>query len=457
MDKLQLIEKLKNSKLAIIGAGRSGIAAAKLLKGKGLEVFVSDHGKLSLHARQQLEALNIPWEEGMHSSKLDDCRILIVSPGVNPNHEFLREVRKKDVEIITEIEIGWAWLQGKLVAITGTNGKSTTTALLGEILKAAKLGGEIGGNLAPGKPLSELANQSQPHKWICAEVSSFQMELVKYFKPDAVIWTNLSPDHLDRHKDINEYAELKMDLVNRTSDSGFVVLNGDDPIISKLTEKLDKQKLYFGHNEHPQFYSFLDDQGIIFIPDIIIPYSDIQLRGEHNFENIMAAGTAALKIGVNPDELKQGIRNFSGLPHRLEIVGEVEGVTFINNSMCTNEAAFERSLETFPHSTVIAGGHPKNTDLYRIAEILNDLASQVVLLGKSSSELAKHLNNLGKTYKIAEDIDQAVYISFQLSNKGEVVLLNPGMASFDLFIDFLDRGDKFKQAVSNLRRTVNCA
>lgn len=457
MDKFQLIEKLKNSKLAVIGAGRSGIAAAKLLNSKGLEVFVSDHGKLSPPAREELERLNIPWEEGMHSSLLDSCQIFIVSPGVNPNHELLGEVKKKDVDIITEIEIGWAWLQGKLVAITGTNGKSTTTALLGEILKSAGLGGEIGGNLAPGKPLSELANQSQPHKWVCAEVSSFQMQLVKYFKPDAVIWTNLSPDHLDRHKDINEYAELKMDLVKRTSDSGFAVLNGDDPIITKLTEKLDKQKLYFGHNDHPQFYAFLDSQGIRFYPDILIPYPDIPLKGEHNLENIMAAGSAALKIGVNPEQLNQGIRNFSGLPHRLEIIGEVEGVTFINNSMCTNEVAFERSLKTYPSSTVIAGGYPKNTDLYHIAEILNSLANQVVLLGKSSLKLAEHLNNLGKTYKIAEDIDKAVYISFHLSKKGGVVILNPGMASFDLFKDFQDRGDKFKLAVSKLRRTVNCA
>lgn len=455
--KEKLMEKLKKSKVAVIGAGRSGVAAAKLLAGKGVPVFVSDQKEISEYSQQALNILNIPWEQGEHSSKLWDYQVWVVSPGVDPESEFIKNCRDRNIEIITEIEVGWSGIVGNLIAITGTNGKSTTTALLGSILKAAGMGGEIGGNLAPGKPLSELADLSEKNKWICAEVSSFQMQLVKYFKPDAMIWTNLSPDHLDRHRDIQEYADLKMDLVNRTSDKGFVVLNGDDPMITKLTEKLEKTKYYFGRKYNPEFYSYLDEPGIRFKPDIMIPYSHIPLQGIHNYENIMAAGTAALNLGVNSENLFRGIKNFTGLPHRLEFVDEIEGVKFINNSMCTNVVAFERSLETFPQSTVIAGGYPKNTDLSNIAEILQCWARGVVLLGRSSSELAVMLSRLGKAYQIADNIDQAVRTAFAISRKGDVVILNPGMASFDLFMDFQDRGEKFKQAVIRLRSELGSA
>lgn len=449
----------KFNKVTVLGAARSGFSAAKLLSVKGKDVFVSELGIIPEGIKAKMKNLNISWEEGKHSEKLYKADLIVVSPGISPESEVLKTARIKKIKLVSEIEIAWHFLNANLATITGTNGKSTTTALLGSVLKEADLGGYIGGNIAPGEPLSNIAAIAREGSWVSAEISSFQMQYVNKFTPDVVIWTNISSDHLDRHKDIMDYASYKLDLVSRVKDSGFLILNSEDRIISKLTEELEKEKHFFGKIRSNRTEAYIITNGIEFRPscgeNFKILEKDINIKGICNLENIMAAGLAAIYIGVSKENIIRGIKKFKGLPHRLEVIGKINDILFINNSMCTNVHAFERSLEAYPGSIVITGGKPKNTDFQSIAKVLKKYALFTVLIGESKDELSEILSVEDMNFTTADTMDEAVKKSIHSSKKGNSILLNPGMASFDMFDDFQDRGNKFREAVLKYSKDID--
>lgn len=437
-------------KVTVIGAGRSGIAAAKLLSAMGSYVFVTDQNQITADNKKVLNSLGTDFEEKGHTEKAYACDYAVVSPGIDKNSVVLKEAASRKIKIIPEIELAQMHMKAKLLAVTGTNGKSTTTALAAHILNESGMKCHVGGNLAPGIPLSEISLIAGPDEWVSAEISSFQMEHVSDFKADAAIWTNISRDHLDRHGNMFSYASLKADLIGRVKEKGFAILNFCDGAIARMTEKAACRKYFFG-NDDRRVSGFVRNNKAVFRPDSGVEFSvdekDLFLRGSHNLENILAAGLAGYFIGTRPNKIIEAVKSFKGLPHRLEIVGVFGGILFVNNSMCTNESAFRRSLEAYKGSVVIVGGKAKKTDLSVIAESCKELAKFVILIGVSSDELSLKLKKINVPHKSVKGMREAVEEAAKIAEEGDQVILNPGMASFDMFKDFQDRGEAFKSAV----------
>lgn len=438
-------------KITVLGAGRSGIAAVKLLNLKGVEVFLSDNNSINEDAENTLRTLGVQFEENGHTERAFDCDYAVISPGIRPDSNIVNNFIKRKINVISEIEIASKFLRSNLMSVTGTNGKSTTTALFCHILNLSGIKCHMGGNLAPGIPLSEISIQALPGEWVSAEISSFQMETVKEFSTDAAVWTNISSDHLDRHRDMKTYASLKADLIRRVKRNGFAVLNSDFPEILSMSNKAQSRKYYFGSGKGIRTWGYLKGSKAVFIPEDDSEFSvgedELFLKGNHNLENVLAAGISAYLIGVKPQDIVDAVKKFKGLRHRLEKIGCFEGILFINNSMCTNESAFRRSLDAFRGSVAIVGGKAKNTDLSEIALSCRDFAKSVILIGASSADLSKMLLEMNVDHQIAQGMKDAVEKAVKKAGAGETVILNPGMASFDMFKDFQERGDVFTREV----------
>lgn len=445
------MKNFKEKNISILGCGRSGLAVAKLYQKKGASVFVSDNNKIDPNRKEILKKLNIQYEECKHSEKILNSEIIIISPGIPKNVNIVKKAYIKKITIIGEIEAAWYFLKGKIATITGTNGKSTTTAILGHILSNASKGGFVGGNIAPGKPLSELVLNVKKDEWVCAEISSFQTEFLNDFKADGVIWTNISKDHLDRHSDFNEYFLKKSELIKRVKKDSIVISNRDDKRIYDFLNKTGvKYNLFSSKMIEDAYYL----NGKIYFnlkkeDSFNIDVSKLNILGIHNYENIMAAGLFALKLGIDKKIIIDSVLKFKGLPHRLEVVGIFNNIRFINNSMCTNEVAFKRSLEAYPGSIVIVGGHEKNTDIDNIVSSLNKYSKNIILIGSSKEKIRACLSKYNLNYCLAESLEDALENAISKAKKGDTIILNPGMASFDMFDDFQDRGNKFKQSVKN--------
>ncbi|MBN1620295.1 UDP-N-acetylmuramoyl-L-alanine--D-glutamate ligase [candidate division WOR-3 bacterium] len=438
-------------KITVLGAGRSGIAVAKLLNLKGSRVFLTDKDSINEDVKKTLRTLGVQFEENGHSERAFDCDYAVISPGINTESNIVKNFLTRKIDVISEIEIASKFLRSNLMSITGTNGKSTTTALFCHVLNHSGIKCHMGGNLAPGIPLSEISIQALPNEWVSAEISSFQMERVKDFSTDAAVWTNISSDHLDRHREMKTYASLKADLIRRVKKNGFAVLNSDFPEIVYMSEGAQCRKYFFGSGKDIKNWACINESKAVFMPEGDLEFSvgedELFLKGKHNLENVLAAGISAYLIGIKPQDIVEAVKEFKGLRHRLEKIGYFEGILFINNSMCTNEAAFRRSLEAFRGSVTIVGGKAKNTDLSEIALSCRDYAKSVILIGASSADLSKKLLEMNVDHQIAQGMKEAVEKAAKKARAGETVILNPGMASFDMFKDFQERGDVFSREV----------
>jgi UDP-N-acetylmuramoylalanine--D-glutamate ligase len=450
--------ELKDKIAAVIGAGRSGMAASRLLKKNGAKVLLSEGNALSPQTEAELKAAGIQYETGGHSGKVLEADLVVISPGVRWELPVLVEARGKNIAVIGEMELAYQLTPAKIIGITGTNGKSTTTSMLGGILQAAGMDCYIGGNLAPGRPACELAMEAGPQSFIVAEVSSFQLESIVDFKPYIGIITNITPDHLDRHPDFETYAGLKARLLKNQSPSDYAVLNADDQMVLKYTAGSGSQKMLFSALGPVEQGTWLNN-GIIswtkgkgLVPLIMV--SELAVPGQHNTQNALAAAAGAMILGVSPDIVKKSLIDFKGVPHRLEEVAVVNGVRYINNSMCTNSAAGVSSLRAFNEQmVVIAGGKEKNVDLSDFLKEITLRAGSAVLIGESKDRMERELLALGmKEIRKAGSMKEAVLESSRLARPGQLVMLVPGAASFDMFADFEDRGNKFKQAVAGLKK-----
>jgi len=453
---------LNGKRLLVVGLARTGVSVSLFAAAYGAKVTATDNrSEVELgETAARLRAAGVALELGGHPPSIFFEQDLIVpSPGVPANLAPMVLAHVAGVPVWSEIELAWRYLRGKLVAITGSNGKTTTTSLVAHILESAGIPILVGGNI--GTPLIGLVERSMDTTVTVAEVSSFQLETIEAFRPEIGVLLNLTPDHLDRHASFADYAAAKMRLFENQLERDIAILNADDPEVTKRMPA--KSHVYwFSRQKRVAEGAFLADDQIMFRHEgaetPIARHSDIPLRGEHNVENVLAACAAAYLAGAAPSAIASGVKSFRGVEHRLEFAGEIGGVNFYNDSKATNVDAALKAIEAFPGPLiVILGGRDKGSPYTPLAEPLRTRARAAVLIGESSEKIAHDLGDAPPAIQ-AGTLERAVEIAMERAQPGDVVLFAPACSSFDQFENYEQRGRIFKQLVAQLeKRPANSA
>jgi UDP-N-acetylmuramoylalanine--D-glutamate ligase len=444
--------------VSVVGLARSGVAAARLVGRLGARVLASDAGApASLSAEAQgLEADGCRlWIGGHPDEAFAGADLVVVSPGVPLTLPSLTAVRARGVPVIGELELGWRVMEADVIAITGTNGKTTTTALSGELLRAQVRPTLVAGNI--GTPLSAHALDFPADGLVIAEVSSFQLESTLEFHPRVAAVLNITPDHLDRHGTLERYVEAKARIFAKQTAGDCAVLNRDDPLTADLAARVSGQVLWFSRREPLEHGVFVRDGWIVAKlnghVEPICPAAEIQLRGQHNLENVLAATACALWTGMAPAVIRRGVAGFRGVEHRIERVGDDRGVVFYNDSKGTNVASTIKALESFTEPVIlIAGGKGKGQDFAPLADAARGRVRHAILIGADRDKLRGPLAAAGVGTEDARSMEDAVRLARGVARAGDVVLLSPACASFDMFQNFEHRGLVFKAAVRALAR-----
>ncbi|MGB0034459.1 MAG: UDP-N-acetylmuramoyl-L-alanine--D-glutamate ligase [Candidatus Acidiferrales bacterium] len=440
--------------MLVVGLARTGIATALFSAGYGATVTATDEKSESElgEAAARLRAAGVQLELGGHTpATFLEQDLIVVSPGVPAKIPPLELARARGIPIWSEVELAWRFLRGKLVAITGSNGKTTTTSLVAHILKTAGIPTLVGGNI--GTPLLSLVEASSDSTVAVAEISSFQLETIEAFRPEIGVLLNLTPDHLDRHASFDEYAQAKMRMFKNQLDRDAAVLNADDPEVTRRMPT-GPHIYWFSRQKRVAAGAFLADGQIIFRSEgteaVVARRDDISLRGEHNVENVLAACAAAFLAGAAPAAIASGVKTFQGVEHRLEFVAEISGVAFYNDSKATNVDATLKAIEAFSGPLlVILGGKDKGTDYDVLREPLRERARMIILIGAAAEKIAAQLSDAVPVER-AGTIDRAVALAMKHAKPGDVVLLAPACASFDQFENYEHRGRVFKELVAKL-------
>lgn len=445
-------------KIVILGSGESGMGAAQLAISKGDSVFLSDYGKIKAENRELLDRWGVEYEEEKHTTKkIVDADYIVKSPGIPDNVSIIKEARSKGVEVISEIEYAfWFVPEGaRVIAITGTNGKTTTTLLTYHLLKSAGLDVALAGNV--GYSFAKKVAEKE-YDYYVVEVSSFQLDGIIKFRPDVAVLLNITPDHLDRYEyQFQNYVASKFRITeNLTKDHCFIYCSDNIPI----TEELSKRKVeacLFAISATKQVTegAFIDNEHLIFNFSFKdksryhrIPMSDINLIGRHNMINSMAAVLAVLTLDISIEKIIKGLKTFDNAPHRMELVGEIRGVKYINDSKATNVDSVYYALESLQHPVIwIAGGIDKGNDYSQIEPLVKKKVKGIVCLGTDNKAIKKFFSPIIDLIEETTDIKLAVRITQRWARPGDVVILSPACASFDLFKNYEDRGNQFKDAV----------
>ncbi|WP_346319102.1 UDP-N-acetylmuramoyl-L-alanine--D-glutamate ligase [Chitinophaga sp. YIM B06452] len=443
-------------RLVILGAGESGIGAALLGKKQGFDVFVSDGGQIKDIYKQELAVNHIPFEEGHHSWDIIlGADEIVKSPGIPEKSELMKKVRERGTPVISEIELAWRFSkEQKIIAITGSNGKSTTTALTHHIFRTAGLNAALVGNIGVS-----YARQvaTEPADYYIIEISSFQLDDIVEFKPDVAILLNITPDHLDRYDyKMENYVASKFRIaMNQTKEDYFIYCK-DDPEIRKYleTKPIFSEPIPFSIMEPLNEGGFIaNDQLNIQVKDepVIMSMYDLALKGKHNLYNSMAAGIAGRTMDIRKEKIRESLSTFSSLEHRMEYVTTVRGVDFINDSKATNVNSVWFALESMERPVIlIMGGVDKGNDYSAIRDLVREKVKAIVCLGVDNRPIHEALSKDMEVMVNTDNMKDAVAAAFQLSSKGDVVLLSPACASFDLFKNYEERGRQFKEAVREL-------
>lgn len=441
-------------RIVVLGAAESGAGAAVLAKKEGFDVFVSDMSAIKDKYKKLLDDHAIEWEEGHHTEdKILNADEVIKSPGIPDEAPMIRKIMEKGIPVISEIEFAGRYTNAKMVCITGSNGKTTTTSLIYHIFKAAGYDAGLAGNI--GRSLA-LQVAEDPHEYYIIELSSFQLDNMYHFRANIAILLNITPDHLDRYDNkFENYAAAKMRIIqNQTADDSFVYWN-DDPVIKEALTKYDiKAKQY-------PFSEFKEDGAIGYIEDGLytierptlfnMEQDELSLTGKHNIYNSLAAGIAANIAGINKEVIKQSLGDFPGVEHRLEKVCKVGDVQYINDSKATNVDACWYALESMKTPTIlILGGKDKGNDYEPIKPLIKEKCTALVYLGADNQKLHDNFDALGITVRDTHSMKDCVAACHELARPGDTVLLSPCCASFDLFKNMEDRGEQFKTLVRNL-------
>lgn len=447
--------ELSSKRVLVVGLGRSGVASALFLKSQGARVTVSD-AKSQDQLREQIPALldaGIAVETGGHGERtFQNQDLIVVSPGVPVDAQPLVQARTLGQTVIGEIELAAQFLKGPIVAITGSNGKTTTTTLVGEILAAAGLKTLVGGNI--GTTAISLAGQTTPETVTVLEISSFQLETIRTFRPKIAVVLNVTPDHLDRHRTFAAYVNAKARIFENQTSEDFAVLNADDPTCVEMGGRTRTQVFWFSRKSEVESGAFVRSSRIIFrqagSEQEAMPISELPLKGAHNLENVLAAVCTAALMGCPPEKIRSAIRNFKAVEHRLEFVATIRGVDYYNDSKATNVDATIKALESFPANIhLILGGKDKGSDYTLLNDLLRQRVKCVYTIGAAAEKIQAHVKGAAKIVA-SGTIEAAVQQAAAAAQPGDIVLLAPACASFDQFRNYEHRGKVFKELVREL-------
>ncbi len=449
--------EIKGRKALVLGAGKSGMASAKFLAERGAVVALHDKKEVegwAEAARSLKESHNVGLMSGQIPSwLLDQIDLVVISPGVPTNAIPARYVDRKDGEVIGEVELAYRFMKGRIVGITGSNGKTTTTTLIGELLKNGGIETQVGGNI--GTPLLSLAETSTDDSWTVVELSSFQLETIKDFHANVAICLNVTPNHLDRYESFTDYAAAKHRIfMNQTADD-LAVLNADDEITASWARGLKANVTMFSSKRELDAGLFLRGRELISRnggkEKVLTTRDDIFLQGLHNVENVLAGLAAGLASGVSPESMRETIRNFHGVEHRIEFVREIDGVRFYNDSKATSVDATVKALEALSEgegkTVLILGGRGKNAPYAPLIGLVESSVRRLIVIGEETDNIESQLGGHAEIVR-AGSMEDAVDESFKGAESGDAVLLAPACASFDMFTSYEERGKEFKRAVT---------
>lgn len=450
-DPIRKIIEGKNP-ILVVGLGRSGIGAANLLAQMGCPVVITEKSKKeeSGYFMEDLDpGVEIRWG-GHPFSLLDRIELVVISPGVPVESDFVQHALEKGIRVIGEMELAFRLSSSPWVAITGTNGKSTTTTLLGEFAQKAGLPAGVGGNL--GLPVTDIVAREGAISWIIAEVSSFQLETAEMFRPSIGVLLNITPDHLDRYQSEEDYIQAKARLFSGMSEEDWAVVNADDPVVEKVAGNIRPPLFPFSRGRSLERGAFLKD-GWLVLRDggeqiRVIHMKKISLVGTHNLENCLAAVAAGYRMGIEPGHMASVMENFTGLEHRMELVSYFRGVPIYNDSKGTNVEATQRSLESL-HSDVILimGGKDKGTSYEPLRDLVSRKVSHLILLGEAADRMRDSLGDAADTLMV-RNLEDAVRFSIDHARPGSEILFSPACSSFDMFSSFEERGKLFKELIN---------
>ncbi len=443
-----------NKHIAILGAGESGVGAAILAKKMGWNVFVSDFGKIKDEFKNQLNEKGFEWEEEKHSEeKILTADLIIKSPGIPEKAPLIKKLREKGVQIISEIEFAGYYSKAKTICITGSNGKTTTSMMTFHILKKAGINVGLAGNVGTSYAKQVAENDFD---WYVIELSSFQLDDMFKFKADLAILTNITPDHLDRYDyQMQNYVDSKFRIIQNQTNSDYFIFNNDDPIIKVelAKRKINAIQAPFSLKEEIKYGGFANEQQLTINinEQLTMSIHDLALKGKHNTQNSLASGIASRILEIRKDVVRESLEDFTNVEHRLEFVAKVNGIEFINDSKATNVNSTWFALESMEHPTVwIVGGVDKGNDYSELMQLVKDKVKSIICLGVDNQKLIEAFTGVVETIVEARSAMEAVAYGYRLAKKDETVLLSPACASFDLFENYEDRGNKFKEAVRSL-------
>ncbi len=463
------MKKVKNKNIVVIGAARSGVAVAKLLHKKGADVFVSDHGAISDHFKSQLKKSNIPFEENGHTERAEKGDFAVISPGVATQKPLPQTYLKAGKKVYSEIEAASWFNKGPIVAVTGSNGKTTVTKWLDHIWMTAEKDHNTAGNV--GEAFSSKVEESGESKDTILEVSSFQLDHIETFHPHTSLLLNITPDHLDRYDNsMQKYAESKFRITENQTKDDWLIYNYDDPIITEGIKRVKKKAplrprlrgaglkpklLAFSTEKELAEGAFIQNEHIIIKlnnrEEKLMPVDAVNLKGTHNLRNGLAAALAARASEIKNEAIRESLHTFEGVEHRLEKVRMVNGVEYVNDSKATNINAVWYALDSFNVPVVlILGGQDKGNDYRELTDQIRKKVHTIIAIGDAAPLIEEQLKTIVPNFERAVTMDEAVQIGKKYAKRGEAVLLSPACASFDMFENYEERGEVFKKAVSKL-------
>jgi UDP-N-acetylmuramoylalanine--D-glutamate ligase len=453
-------DRIIGKRISILGMASSGLACARLLRKTGAKVFVSDAKPEEFLSVQigKLKSLGIDFETGGHTSKvLQGQDYIVLSPGVPLDIPILRQAQELGIPAFSEIEVAFWLTDSRIIGITGSNGKTTTVTLVGEMLKENDREFSTGGNI--GIPFSGILEEVSPDGFLVLELSSFQLERIEEFKPHVSSILNVTPDHLDRHPDLESYLEAKLRILENQTEDDFAVLNSDDENSLRLARQGKCEKLFFSTQKEVEQGAFLR-QGQLFSrwrgeKQKIVDASEIGIKGPHNLSNAAAACAICTILNVAPESMQKALRRFKGVEHRLEQVATISGVSFVNDSKATNVESVWYALQSVSAPIIlIAGGRDKGGDFSRLRDLARENVKTIILIGEAKEKIKRALGDLIPSH-YSDSLEEAVGLSVEKASRGDTVLLSPGCASFDMFKDYQHRGEVFKASVRGLESKGN--
>ena len=442
-------------KIVVLGAGESGTGAAILAKTKGMEVFVSDMGEIAPMYQALLDQHHIAWESGKHTPELIlNADEVIKSPGIPLTAPLVKQLIAQGTPIISEIEFAARYTNAKMICITGSNGKTTTTSLIFDMLRRAGLDVGLAGNI--GNSLA-LQVAQEDHAYYVIELSSFQLDNCYDFKADIAILLNITPDHLDRYDHLfQNYVDAKFRITQNQTEKDAFIYWSEDPVINREIARIQPQATLYPFGSNEQNVAYTDGSHLIIntkadVAPLRVPLNELSLKGKHNQLNSMAAGLAAQILNIHNDVIRESLQQFAGVDHRLQYVTTVKGVRYVNDSKATNVNSCWYALESMTTPTVlILGGTDKGNDYSEIDQLVKEKCHTLIFMGKDNEKLIQHFEPMGVKYISTNTLQDAVQAAYLSAKEGDTVLLSPCCASFDLFKNYEDRGEKFMKAVRQL-------